>query len=347
MSGVMTSDRISLKRGAGGPAMRRLIDESFLRAFATDPQIPAGIIGVSAMGDSGAVRIGDRWLVMTTDSHVIQPLFFAGGDIGRLAMAGPINDLAMMGATEALALTCSVILEDGFPRADLDRILESMRRTCREAAAIVVAGDTKVIGKADFGGIVITTTGVGFATPLVRDAGLRPGDRIVVTGTLGDHGMAVMATRHDLLLDSDLQSDVAPINTLIRGALDAAAGAITAMKAPTRGGVSAAVHEMAAKSRVGVILDETALPVRESVRGVAELVGIEPLLIANEGKALLGVRADAVDRVLAAVRGHPLGRDAAVIGVCTEDRPGTVILDTGSGCRLLTEPEAELLPRIC
>jgi hydrogenase expression/formation protein HypE len=347
MSAVASGDRILLKHGSGGRAMRRLIEESFLRAFATEPEIPAGVIGVSAMDDGGAVHIGDRWLVMTTDSHVVQPLFFPGGDIGRLAVSGTVNDLAMMGATDVLGLTCSVVLEDGFPRADLERVLESMRRTCLEASAIVLTGDTKVMGKGDIDGLVINTTGVALTSHVVRDRGLRPGDRIIVTGTIGDHGMAVMAMRHGLDLDADLRSDVAPINALIRLALNAADGGITAMKDPTRGGVATALHEMAAKSGVGILVDEAALPVRDAVRGVSELVGIDPLLVANEGKALIGVRAEAAPRVLAALRSHPLGADAAVIGVCTDDHVGMLILDTGFGCRLVAEPEGDLLPRIC
>ncbi|MBI3403529.1 MAG: hydrogenase expression/formation protein HypE [Acidobacteria bacterium] len=347
MSHLAADDRIMLKHGAGGRAMRRLIEDAFLRAFATDPEVPAGLVGVAAMDDGGAVRLGDRWLVMTTDSHVIQPPFFPGGDIGRLAVAGTVNDLAVMGAPDVLGLTCAVILEEGFPRADLERILASMRIACDEAGATVISGDTKVMGKGEIDGIVINTAGMALAPHLVRDAGLRPGDRIVVTGTLGDHGMAVMATRHGLALDVDLRSDVAPINGLIRAVMTAAPGAITAMKDPTRGGAATALHEMASKSGVGVMVDEAALPVRDTVRGVAELVGIDPLLVANEGKALLGVRADAVGRVLETLRAHPRGADAAVIGVCTEDRPGMVILDTGFGRRLVAEPEGELLPRIC
>ena len=347
MSNVMTEERILLKHGAGGRAMRRLIEEAFLHAFETDPAQPAGCLGVAAMDDGGAVRIGERWLVMTTDSHVIQPVFFRGGDIGRLAVCGTVNDLAMMGATDVLGLTCSVILEEGFPRADLQRILASMRDACREASAVVLTGDTKVMGKGEIDGIVINTTAVGLTDRLVRDAGLRPGDRIIVTGTLGDHGMAVMADRHGLELEADLQSDVAPLNGLVRAALFAVPAAVTAMKDPTRGGAASALHEMAAKSGVGIVLDEAALPVRACVRGVAELVGIDPLLVANEGKALIGVRPDAADLILAAVRAHARGRDAAIVGTCTADHPGMVILDTGFGRRLVAEPEGELLPRIC
>jgi hydrogenase expression/formation protein HypE len=347
VAGDVAHDRILLKHGAGGRAMRRLITETFLTAFETDPPERAGMLGVAAMDDGGAVRLGDQWLVVATDSHVIQPVFFPGGDIGRLAIAGTVNDLAMMGATEILGLTCGVIIEEGFARRDLERILASMRTAAAEASATVIAGDTKVMGVREIDGIVINTTGIGLTRRLVRDAGLQIGDRIVVTGTIGDHGMAVMALRHGLQLDSDLRSDVAPLAGLIRGALDASRDGITAMKDPTRGGVAGALHEMAAKSGVGVVLVEAELPVRPQVRGVSELVGIDPLFVANEGKALLGVRPAAVAAVLAALRAHPLGRDAAVIGVCVPDHVGNVILDTGFGRRLVAEPDGDLLPRIC
>lgn len=342
-----TDDRIMLKHGAGGRAMHRLIQDVFLPAFETDPERPAGLIGLAAMDDGAAVRIGDRWLILTTDSHVIQPPFFPGGDIGRLAVSGTVNDLAMMGATEVVGLTCSVIIEEGFPRRDLERILASMRAACAEAKTSVLTGDTKVMGKGEIDGIVINTAGVALTSHVITDRGLSAGDRIIVTGTLGDHGMAVMATRHGLALEVRLESDVAPINGLIRAALDAVPRAITAMKDPTRGGVAGALHEMASKGGVGIVIDEPALPVRSEVRGVSELVGIDPLLVANEGKAVLAVRADAADRVLAALRAHPLGAAAAIVGICTEERPGMVILDTGFGRRLITDPEGELLPRIC
>lgn len=346
MSSVV-DERIGLKHGAGGRAMRRLIEESFLHAFHTEPEIPAGLLGLSAMDDGAAMRIGDRWLVMTTDSHVISPPFFPGGDIGRLSISGTVNDLAMMGATEVLGLTCSVIIEEGFPRQDLDRILASMRQACDEAHARIVTGDTKVMGKDEIDKIVINTTGVALTPFIIRDCNLGRGDRIIVTGTIGDHGMAVMATRHGLALDAPLLSDVAPINGLIRVAMAHDPRAITAMKDPTRGGVASALHEMAAKSRVGIVLDEKALPVKPETKGVSELVGIDPLMIANEGKAVLGVKAAFADSVLAALRAHPLGRDAAIIGTVTDDKAGQVILDTGFGRRLIAEPEGEPLPRIC
>jgi hydrogenase expression/formation protein HypE len=306
-----------------------------------------GEIGLAAMDDGAALRIGDRWLVMTTDSHVIHPVFFPGGDIGRLAVSGTVNDLAMMGATDVLGLTCAVIIEEGFSRADLVRIQRSIRETCEEAGAAVVTGDTKVMGKGELDGIVLNTTGIALTDRVIPDSGLCAGDCLLVTGTIGDHGMAVMARRHGLALDGDLRSDVAPLNRLVREALDRAPGAIVAMKDPTRGGLASALHEMAEKSRVGVVLDEMALPITPPVRAAGELLGIDPLHVANEGKAVLGVRAEAVDLILEALRAHPLGRDAAWVGTCTDERIGSIVLDTGFGRRLVTEVEGEPLPRIC
>ncbi len=332
------TERIAMKHGAGGRSMRRLIERVFL----------TGISGPATDMDDGAViPIGDRWLIVTTDSHVIHPLVFPGGDIGRLSVAGTVNDLAMMGATEPLGLTCGAIVEEGFPVEELVRLHESMRIACEEAGTTIVAGDTKVMRRGEIDGVVFNTTGIGLAARVVRDSGLQPGDAIVVTGSIGDHGTAVMAARHEFDFGHELRSDVAPLNGLIRMAMAAAGDAIHAMKDPTRGGVATALHEMAGKSGVGILVDEASLPVRDAVRGVSELVGIDPLLVANEGKALIGVRRDAASRVLEALRSHPLGADAAVIGVCTEDHAGMLILDTGFGCRLVAEPEGELLPRIC
>lgn len=336
---------ITLKYGAGGRAMRALIQEVFHDGLAADDH--PGEITLRAMDDGAALRLGSQWLVMTTDSHVVHPLFFPGGDIGRLAVSGTVNDLAMMGATEVMALTCAVIIEEGFSRADLERIQRSIRQACDEAGARIVTGDTKVMGRGELDGIVINTTGVGLTSRVVPDNALRDGDRIIVTGSIGDHGMAVMAQRLGLAIEGTLASDVAPINALVRTALDAAPGAVVAMKDPTRGGVASALHEMAEKSRVGVVVDELALPVSDAVRATCELLGIDPLHVANEGKAILGVRPEAADAVLAALRHHPLGRQAALVGTCTADRIGAVILDTGFGRRLVTEPEGEPLPRIC
>ncbi len=342
--GRLLDDRIAMKHGAGGRAMRTLIQQVCLPG--AGPGL-AGGIGPEAMDDGAALKIGDRWLVVTTDSHVVKPIFFPGGDIGRLAVAGTVNDLSMMGATEVTALTCAVIVEEGFLRSDLERVYRSIREACAEAGAEVVTGDTKVMGKGEIDGLVLNTAGIGFTARVVSDAGLRPGDRIIVTGTIGDHGMAIMAARHSLALEGDLRSDVAPLNGLIRLALDAGGTDVVAMKDPTRGGLSSALHEMAEKGGVGVLLSEPAVPVRAEVRAASDLLGIDPLIVANEGKAAIGVRADSADRVLAALRSHPLGREAAIVGRCLDQHVGTVILDTGFGRRILVEPDGEPLPRIC
>jgi hydrogenase expression/formation protein HypE len=338
------SSIILAKHGAGGPAMRALIAEVFVRGATP---LPSGSIGLDAMDDGAALRVGGRWLVVTTDSHVISPRFFPGGDIGRLAVSGAVNDLAMMGATEVLGLTCAVIVEEGFSRDELERIQASILATSREARAPIVTGDTKVMGRGEIDGIVLNTAGFAFTDRVVRDSGLRPGDRIVMTGSIADHGMAVMSARNDLGLIGDLVSDVAPIGQLVAMALARHGDAVTAMKDPTRGGVASALHEMAEKSKVGVVLDEAALPIREEVRAAADLLGIDPLHVANEGKAVIGVRPDAADALVATLREHPLGRLATVVGKCIPDHVGSLILDTGFGRRLVAEIEGEPLPRIC
>ena len=336
---------VTLKHGAGGRAMRALIAETLAAGF-----LENGVdgIGLAAMDDGAAIRLdASRWLVVTTDSHVIQPIFFPGGDIGRLSIAGTVNDLAMMGATEVLGLTSAVIIEEGFSHGDLERIQSSMRETCRESGATVVTGDTKVMGRGELDGIVINTTGVAIAERVVPDRGLQPGDRIIVTGPIGDHGISLMAARRGFGLDGDLRSDVAPINGLIRAAFDAAGSSISAMKDPTRGGLASALHEMAEKSGVEIVIEEAEVPVTAVVRSAAEILGLDPFHIANEGKAVMGVRPEGAEAVLEALRAHPQGGDAAIIGTCLEDHPGRVVLDTGFGRRLVTESEGEPLPRIC
>lgn len=336
--------RVTLAEGAGGRAMRALIEQVFV---ASGPPAPPGTLGADCMDDGAAIPMGDRWLIVTTDSHVVKPLFFLGGDIGRIAVSGTVNDLAMMGCTEALGLTLSVIVEEGFSRETLERVQASIAATCREAGVAIISGDTKVMGRGELDGLVLNTTGVGFTSRLVRDLGLAPDDVIIVSGTVGDHGLAVLAARNDLAIQGDLRSDVAPIHTLVRAAMEAGGDGLVAMKDPTRGGVASALHEFAAKSGVGILVDEPAVPVSAAARAASELLGIDPLHVANEGKAVMGVRPGVAAAVLAALHAHPLGRAAAVIGRCTADSPGRVILDTGFGRRLLSEPEGEPMPRIC
>jgi len=338
-------DVVLMRHGSGGRAMRALINRIFARGLTPSTET---MIGLDAFDDGAAFRIGDQWLVLTTDSHVIKPVEFPGGDIGRLSVSGTVNDLAMMGATEPLGITCAVVMEEGFPVDVLTRIHDSMLAAAREAGVPIVTGDTKVMGRGEVDGIILNTTGIGLTSRLVRDRGLAAGDRIIVSGTIGDHGMAIMAARHNLELSGDLASDVAPINHLVRAAMDAAGeGGIVAMKDPTRGGVASALHEMAEKAKVGIVLEEATLPIRPQVAAAADLIGIDPLVVANEGKAVIGVKAASAEAVLAALRAHPLGRDAAIVGTAIGDYAGNVILDTGFGRRLVAEPEGELLPRIC
>lgn len=335
-------DRVTLAHGAGGRAMRALVESIFL-AGATHPE-------ALAMGDGAALPFGDRWLVLTTDAHVVAPVFFPGGDIGRLAVSGIVNDLAMMGACDVLGLTSSVIVEEGFSLDALRRIHASMQRACHEAGTHVVTGDTKVMRRGELDGVVLSTSGVGVADRVVRDRGLEPGDALLVTGTVGDHGLAVLAARAALGLEGELVSDVAPLNGLVRAALAAGGARIHAMKDPTRGGVTSALTEMAERAGVAIVLEEARVPLSDAGRAASELLGIDPLAVANEGKALLGVHPDAVDAVLAALRAHPLGRRAALVGsvhAAQGDERGTVLLDTGFGRRRLLERDGEPLPRIC
>jgi hydrogenase expression/formation protein HypE len=335
---------VTLSHGAGGRSMRRLVSDLFVGHF--DPS-PHADVGLTALDDGAVLRIGEHKLVVTTDSHVVSPAFFPGGDIGRLAICGTVNDLAVMGATAPLGLTSAIVIEEGYPLADLERIRTSMLQACREAHTTVVAGDTKVMGRGEVDGIVITTTGFGLAQRVVTDCGLRLGDVIIVTGFIADHGLAVMAQRHKLAFETPPQSDVAPINHLIAKVMGVAHDEVTAMKDPTRGGVASALHEMAEKSNVGIVLDELSLPVTPAARAVSELLGIDPLYVANEGKALIGVAPEAARRVMEVLRQTPQGVDAAIIGRCVDEHPGMIVVETGFGRRLLAEPEGELLPRIC
>ena len=340
--------------GAGTGAMREFIDDSVLPRFdgeepdAVGADARADAVGLGALDDGAVLPIaGDRSVVVTTDSHVVTPPFFPGGDIGRLAVAGTVNDLAVMGATEPLTLTCSLVVEEGVPLSTVERVLDSMRTTCEAAGCTIHTGDTKVMGSGELDTIAINTTGVGVVPrgEHVPDAGLAPGDVLVLTGTVGDHGIALLSEREGFDFEGDLESDVAAVNDLVATAM--AAGDVTAMKDPTRGGFAGAVNEMVEKAGVGAVVDEQAVPVAGVVASAGEVLGIDPLDVANEGKVLLGVAAEDADDVVAALRDHPQGRDAAVIGEVVDDHPGRVVLDTGLGRRYLTPPEGEQLPRIC
>lgn len=335
----MTRDgKIRLAHGAGGPAMRELITSVFLRGAPPEAHL---------LGDGAAIPWGDEFLVLTTDAHVVQPIVFPGGDIGRLSICGVVNDLAMMGATRVLGLTSSVILEEGFDLALLERLHDSTRRASEEARAPILTGDTKVMRRGELDGVVFSTTGLGLTRRLVRDAGLRPGDAIVVTGDIGDHGLTILSARNRLGLEGELRSDVAPLNDLVQAALDAVGDHVHAMKDPTRGGLVGALCEMAAKAKVSVHLDERAIPMSPAARAAAELLGVDPLALANEGKAVIGVAPEAAGDLVATLRRHPLGRTAARIGRVEAGEPGAVLLETGFGTRRLRERDTDPLPRIC
>ena len=303
----------------------------------------AGGIGLEALDDGAVIPINGANVVFTTDSHVVRPLFFPGGDIGRIAIAGTVNDLAVMGA-RPIALSCGVVIEEGFEVADLERIVASMDAALGEAGAALVTGDTKVVERGSLDGIVINTAGIGVAETVIRDCELVPGDRIIVTGTLGDHGLALLAFREGFDLGDQLRSDVAPVWPLVEGAL--AAGTIHAMKDPTRGGFANAINEMARKSRVRVVIEEQALPIRRSVRSAAGLLGIDPLQVANEGKVVMGVPAGEAEAVLAAIRAHPLGTEAAIVGTVVEG--SRVVMATAAGGeRFIEPPLGDPVPRVC
>lgn len=344
------TDVVTLAHGAGGEAMRSLVDTLAVSRFADgSSEATPGFVGLSAVDDGSAHPLSgtDTSLVITTDSHVVNPPVFLGGDIGRLSVAGTVNDLAVMGVTDPLALTCGLVVEEGTPIAELERVLESMRETAAEAGVDITTGDTKVMGAGELDGPVINTTGVGTipSAAVVTDAGLSSGDAIVVSGTVGDHGIALLAEREGFDFGGGLESDVAPVNDLVAAAT--AAGRVTAMKDPTRGGLATALNEMAQKADVGIEIDEQEIPVDDSIASAGEVLGIDPLSVASEGKVVFGVHPTDADSILTALRDHPLGSEAAIVGRVIDDHAGRVVVDTGFGSRYLSEPTGEALPRIC
>lgn len=333
---------VDLSHGGGGRAMVQLISDVFGKAFDNE---------WLRQGDDGAVLPapgpGER-LVVATDAHVVSPLFFPGGDIGCLAVHGTVNDVAVMGA-RPLYLAASFILEEGFPLADLARIVASMAAAAREAGVPVVTGDTKVVEKGKGDGVFITTTGIG-ALPVGRQlsgANARAGDAVIVSGTLGDHGMAIMAQRENLAFDSEIRSDTAALHGLAAVAIVAAPG-LRLLRDPTRGGLAATLNEIAQQSGVGIVLDEAAIPVDPQVAAACEFLGLDPLNIANEGKLIAVCPADEADALVAALRAHPLGARAARVGEVIADEHRFVQMKTAFGGRRMVDWLAgEQLPRIC
>lgn len=330
--------KVNLMHGAGGEVMGELLQT--LTKFSHNN---AGGIGLESLDDGAVIPINGTNIVFTTDSHVVRPLFFPGGDIGRISVCGTVNDLTMMGG-KPVALSCGMVIEEGFDVADLARIVASMDEALGEAGACLVTGDTKVVERGSLDGIVINTAGIGVAQTVVRDNGLMPGDVIIVSGTLGDHGIAIMAHREGFDLGEQIHSDVAPLWGMMERVL--AAGTIHAMKDPTRGGFASAINEMAKKSRVQVRIKEERIPLRRSVKSAAGMLGIDPLEVANEGKAVMGVPAADADAILAALRSHKYGKDAAIVGRVVAG--SHVIMETAiGGERFIEPPMGDPVPRVC
>jgi len=334
--------------------MRELLREFIVKELGgSGAEVP-----LEALDDSSVVE----GIAVHSDSYTVKPLFFPGGDIGRLAVSGTVNDLAVIGA-RPLALTCGLILEEGFPLEDLRRIVRSASETCREAGVHILAGDTKVMERGALDQLVINTSGVGVRSEALErnlqevrkyrevrsrwllDSNLRPGDKILISGTVGDHGVAILSAREGYGFETEVRSDVAPLNGLIQEVLEV--GGVVAMKDPTRGGLANALNEWSEKSGVGILLYEDRIPIREGVRAACEMLGVDPLEMANEGKVVVGVVAQKAEEVLEALRAHRLGREAELIGEVTDEFEGVVMETSPGGRRILPPPYGDPVPRIC
>jgi hydrogenase expression/formation protein HypE len=337
---IATRDTVLLGHGSGGKLSAELLRDVFLPAFANPV--------LDRLEDQAAITVGGARLAFTTDSFVVKPLFFRGGDIGSLAVHGTVNDLAVGGA-RPLYLSAAFILEEGLPMETLRRIVGSMTEAARAACVEIVTGDTKVVERASGDGVYITTTGIGLMREGVSlsAAGARAGDAVILSGRIGDHGIAILCEREGLQLETEVRSDSAPLNGLVDAMFDASA-AIRAMRDPTRGGLASTLNEIAAQSRVGIEIDERAIRVDDSVLGACELLGFDPLYVANEGKLVAVVEPEAAEAVVEAMRRHPLGREAAIVGKVTAAHAGMVTMRTAFGtARVVDMLAGDQLPRIC
>lgn len=344
-SGRVRDTVINMAHGSGGKAMRDLIEDVFLSAF--DNPLLALMEDQAVMSLASLAAHGDR-LAFTTDTYVVSPLFFPGGDIGTLAVAGTVNDLAVSGA-KPLYLSCGMVLEEGLPVESLRRVVASMKRIAAEAGVHIVTGDTKVVERGAADKLFINTAGVGVVPRGISISAhnARPGDVVLVNGFLGDHGAAILVARNELALQSTVESDCQPLASLVAAML-AVCPRIHCLRDATRGGVATVLNEFALSSNVAIRLREDALPLREEVKGACEILGLDPLYLANEGKLVAIVAAADADRVLAAMRTHPAGTHAAIIGEVTEQPAGVVVLHTGfGGQRIVDMLVGEQLPRIC
>jgi hydrogenase expression/formation protein HypE len=332
--------RVDLTHGSGGRAMAQLIDELFVRAFDNE--------WLRQLNDQACFSPPPGRLVIATDSHVVTPLFFPGGDIGCLSVHGTLNDVAMAGA-RPLYLSAGFILEEGFPLADLKRIVESMAAAAQNAGVPVVTGDTKVVEQGKGDGVFITTTGVGVVPEGVNISGdrARPGDQVIVSGTLGDHGVAIMSLRENLTFSTTIESDTAALHGLVAAMIEAVPD-IHCLRDPTRGGLATTLNEFARQSGVGIIIREAGIPIRTEVKAACEFLGLDPLYVANEGKLVAICPPEHAERLLSAMRCHPLGANTAIIGEVREDPHHFVQMQTAfGGSRVVDWLAGEQLPRIC
>jgi hydrogenase expression/formation protein HypE len=334
------SELVSLAHGSGGEASKRLVAEIVEKYFRNDV--------ISRLDDSAVLRINGGRIALTTDSYVVDPIFFPGGDIGSLAVNGTVNDLSMVGA-RPVGVTVGLIIEEGFALDDLGRVLASAAGAAAEAGVDIVGGDTKVVERGAADGIFVNTSGVGVVPEgiEVSSANAKPGDVVIASGTIGDHGIAILSRREGIAFETDVVSDTAPLNRLVASMLKAST-AIHAMRDPTRGGLATTLNEIAQKSGVGIVLDENAVPVRPAVGEACDLLGLDVYYVANEGKLVAFVPGRDADAVLAAMRASKYGADSAVVGRVVAENPGMVTLDTAvGGRRVLTPLWGEILPRIC
>ncbi|MCW4007436.1 MAG: hydrogenase expression/formation protein HypE [Candidatus Bathyarchaeota archaeon] len=352
-----SKDAVTMLHGAGGTVMHALVRDYIVKYFSglSNADVP-----LEALDDAAA--IGD--IVLKSDSHAVKPIFFPGGDIGRLAISGTVNDISCLGA-EPYALACGLVLEEGLPLSDLERILASMRQTCIEAGVGVVTGDTKVVEKGSLGGCVMNVSGIGrrtkalesnlevvrqhrrgFAARWVLDANLSVGDKIILSGTIGDHGLAVLSAQQGLNFGSEIKSDVKPLNRLIQRLLGEVGGVVT-MKDPTRGGLADALNELSEKSKIGILIYEDKIPVRRDVRAACEMLGLDPLEVGNEGKVIVGVVPAKAEQALDFLKKTEEGRNAEIIGEVTRDFTGVAMQTVVGGKRIITRPVGDPVPRIC
>jgi hydrogenase expression/formation protein HypE len=333
-------DRILLAHGSGGELSHELVTSLFVKVF----QNPF----LNPLDDGAVLEVAAGKVAFTTDSYVVTPVFFPGGDIGKLAVCGTVNDLSMSGA-KPLFLSAGFIIEEGFPVASLQTIVDSMQKTAMEADVKIVTGDTKVVNRAAADGIFINTAGIGLIPEGVKISGslARPGDRVILSGSIGDHGVAILSSREGLQFSTTLQSDCAPLNSLVAAMLGVSRE-IRCLRDPTRGGLSSTLNELARQSGVGIWVEEDRIPIKEEVKGACELLGFDPLILANEGKLVAIVAVGAAEMILRRMKAHPQGRDAAIIGEVREEPKGKVILRTRIGlARIMDMMVGEPLPRIC